>query len=299
MKGLFSKRSLFITVMLAWPLIHYLVFGLYLQIQTLLYSFQTWNPLTGKQAWNGFHNYASAFRSMNTDGVWSSAIVNTVLFIPVNLIVILFSMVVAVVLYHKVPFARFYRIVYFFPAIISIVVITMVFSFALNPTQGIVNGLLEAVGLPDWKRAWLGDAHTALPSIFAFCVWAGIGGNNVILTGALQRVPHDYFEVGKLEGIGFWKELFHIVIPLLWPTLSTLIIVSTSGAFSIFLQPMLLTNGGPFNASTTVGLEMYRLVIERNNYGLASAYGIIFTIIGFMVVWCVKWLTERYDTAEY
>ncbi|MFC0394741.1 carbohydrate ABC transporter permease [Paenibacillus mendelii] len=299
MKGLLTKKGLFIAVMLAWPLIHYAVFGLYLQVQTLLYSFQSWNPLTGRQTWTGFYNYITAFRSMNSDGVWTSAIFNTVLFIPVNILAVALALVIAILLYHKVPLARFYRIVYFFPALISIVVITMVFSFALNPTQGIVNGLLDAVGLEQFKRAWLGDPQTALISIFVFCIWAGIGGSNVILTGALQRIPHDYFEVGKLEGIGFWKELFYIIMPLLWPTLSTLIIVSTSGAFSIFLQVMLLTNGGPFTSSTTVGLEMYRLVIEKNDYGMASAYGIIFTVIGFVIVWCVKWLTERFDTAEY
>lgn len=298
MKFKVTKRGLFITVMLAWPLIHYLVFGLYLQIQTLLYSFKNWNPYTGKQTWVGFDNYISALKSMTNDGVWTSAIKNSLLFIPVNMLSIVLSLMVALVLYRKIPFSRFYRIVYFFPSIISIVVVTMVFSFALNPTQGIVNGLLDLVGLESWKRAWLGDTRTALNGVFVFCIWAGIGWNNVILTGALQRIPADYFEVGKLDGINFWKELIYIVLPISWPTISTLIILGTSGAFTIFLQPMLLTNGGPFNSSTTVALEMYRLVVEKNSYGLAAAYGMIFAVIGFIVVWTIKWLTERVETAE-
>ncbi|MFU1796856.1 carbohydrate ABC transporter permease [Paenibacillus azoreducens] len=294
-----TKRGLFITIMLAWPLIHYLVFGLYLQIQTLLYSFKNWNPYTGRQTWVGFDNYISAFKSMATDGVWISAIRNSLLFIPVNMLSIVLSLIVALVLYRKIPFSRFYRIVYFFPSIISIVVITMVFSFALNPTQGIVNGLLNLLSLDSWKRVWLGDTQTALASVFVFCIWAGIGYNNVIITGALQRIPTDYFEVGKLDGIHFWKELYYIVLPISWPTISTLIILGTSGAFTIFLQPMLLTNGGPFNSSTTVALEMYRLVVEKNSYGMAAAYGMIFAVIGFVVVWSIKWLTERMDTAEF
>ncbi|MDQ0086876.1 ABC-type sugar transport system permease subunit [Paenibacillus anaericanus] len=298
MKFKVTKRGLFITVMLAWPLIHYLVFGLFLQIQTLLYSFKNWNPYTGKQTWVGFDNYISAFKSMANDGVWTSAIKNSLLFIPINMLSIILSLLVALVLYRKIPFARFYRIVYFFPSIISIVVVTMVFSFALNPTQGIVNGMFDLLGLEEWKRAWLGDTQTALISVFVFCIWAGIGWNNVILTGALQRIPTDYFEVGKLDGITFWNEFRYIVLPISWSTISTLIILGTSGAFTIFLQPMLLTNGGPFNSSTTVALEMYRLVVEKNSYGLAAAYGMIFALIGFVVVWTVKWLTERFETVE-
>jgi len=299
MKIRFTRRGMFIAAMLAWPLLHYGVFGLYLQVQTLLYSFQFWNPLTGKQTWVGFDNYISAFKGIANDVVWSSAIKNSLLFIPVNLITLVVSLVVALILYRKIRFARFYRIVYFFPSIISIVVITMVFSFSLNPTQGIVNGLLGMVGLEDWQRAWLGDTKTALASVFAFYVWVTIGWNNVIVTGALQRIPTDYFEVGKLDGISFWKELFSIVIPSVWPTISTLIIIGTSGAFTLFLQPLLLTNGGPFSSSTTVALEMYRLVVEKNSYGSAAAYGMIFAALGFGVVWIIKWLTERYDTTEF
>ncbi len=299
MKLRITKRGLFITAMLAWPLLHYGVFGLYLQIQTLLYSFQYWNPMTGKQTWVGFDNYVTAFKGMTNDVVWSSAIKNSLLFIPVSLATLILSLIVALILYRKIRFARFYRIVYFFPSIISIVVITMVFSFSLNPTQGIVNGLLGMLGLESWQMAWLGDTRTALASVFVFYVWVTIGWNNVIITGALQRIPTDYFEVGKLDGIGFWKELSNIVVPSVWPTISTLVIVGTSGAFTIFLQPLLLTNGGPFSSSTTVALEMYRLVVEKSNYGLAAAYGMVFALFGFIVVWGIKWLTERFDATEF
>ncbi|MFD0960762.1 carbohydrate ABC transporter permease [Paenibacillus chungangensis] len=299
MKLPITKRGIFIAVMLAWPLLHYGVFGLYLQIQTLLYSFQFWNPLTGKRTWVGFDNYVSAFKGMANDVVWISAIKNSLLFIPVNLMTLAISFVVALILHRRLPFARFYRVVYFFPSIISIVVITMVFSFSLNPTQGIVNGLLGLLGLEEWQRAWLGDTKTALLSVFVFYVWVTIGWNNVIITGSLQRIPTDFFEVGKLDGIGFWKELFSIVVPSAWPAISTLLILGTSGAFTIFLQPLLLTNGGPFSSSTTVALEMYRLVVEKNSYGLAAAYGMIFALLGFVVVWSIKWLTERYETSEF
>ncbi len=299
MKFRVTKRGLFIAAMLAWPLLHYGVFGLYLQIQTLLYSFQFLNPMTGKKTWVGLDNYVSVFKGLVNDVVWSSAVKNSLLFIPVSLATLAVSLVVALVLYQKIRFARFYRIVYFFPSIISIVVITMVFSFSLNPSQGIVNGLLGMLGLEDWQMAWLGDTRTALPAVFVFYVWVTIGWNNVILTGSLQRIPYDYFEVGKLDGIGFWRTLFNIVIPSVWPTISTLIIVGTSGAFTIFLQPMLLTNGGPFSSSTTVALEMYRLVVEQSNYGLAAAYGLTFALIGFIVVWGIKWIAERFDSAEF
>ncbi|MCC3375445.1 carbohydrate ABC transporter permease [Cohnella sp. REN36] len=293
------QRNIFIVVMLAWPLLYFAVFGIYLQIQTVLFSFQRWNYVSGKQVWVGLDNYRQAMKELIGGSYWRTGMTNALLFIPVNYVLITLSILVAVILSRKFPFASFYRIVYFFPTILSIVVLTMVYQFSLHPTNGIVNGLLGFLGLEDWQRSWLGERQTAFPAVIVYCLWAGIGFYNVMFTGALQRIPIEYYEVGKLEGITFWKELFSVVLPAIWPTISTFIILGTSGAFLVYLQPLLLTNGGPNHSSTTAALEMFQAVLGAGNYGMAATFGIIFAVIGSLVTFLVKRAVDRVDTADY
>ncbi|MBB6671445.1 sugar ABC transporter permease [Cohnella nanjingensis] len=293
------QRSIFIAVMLAWPLLYFAVFGIYLQVQTVLYSFQRWNYVSGTQVWVGLDNYRQAVKELIGGSYWRTGMTNALLFIPVNYALIALSILVAVILSRKFPFASFYRIVYFFPTILSVVVLTMVYQFSLHPTNGIVNGLLGFLGLEDWQRSWLGERQTAFPAVIVYCLWAGIGFYNVMFTGALQRIPGEYYEVGKLEGITFWKELFSVVLPTIWPTISTFIILGTSGAFLVYLQPLLLTNGGPNHSSTTAALEMFQAVLGAGNYGMAATFGILFAVIGSLVTYIVKRVVDRVDTADY
>lgn len=293
------QRNLFIAVMLAWPLLYFAVFGIYLQVQTVLFSFQRWNYVSGTQVWVGFDNYKLAIKELIGGSYWRTGMTNALLFIPVNYALIAMSILVAVILSRKFPFASFYRIVYFFPTILSVVVLTMVYQFSLHPTNGIVNGLLGLLGLEDWQRSWLGERQTAFPAVIVYCLWAGIGFYNVMFTGALQRIPSEYYEVGKLEGITFWRELFSVTLPSIWPTISTFIILGTSGAFLVYLQPLLLTNGGPNHSSTTAALEMFQAVLGAGNYGMAATFGIIFAVIGSLVTFIVKRAVDRVDTADY
>jgi ABC-type sugar transport system permease subunit len=292
-------RRIFIAVMLAWPLLYFFVFGIYLQIETILYSFQRWNYVSGTQIWVGLDNYRLAIKDLINGSYWRTGMINALIFIPVNYVLIALSILVAVILSRKFPFASFYRIVYFFPTILSVVVLTMVYQFSLHPTNGILNGLLGFLGFEDWQRSWLGERQTAFPAVIVYCLWAGIGFYNVMFTGALQRIPPEFYEVGKLEGITFWKELFSITIPSIWPTISTFIILGTSGAFLLYLQPLLLTNGGPNHSSTTAALEMFQSVLGAGNYGMAATFGIIFAIIGFLITFIVKYLVERVEAAEF
>jgi ABC-type sugar transport system permease subunit len=292
------QRRIFIAVMLAWPLLYFAVFGLYLQFETILYSFQRWNYVAGYQEWVGLDNYRLAIKNMIGGSYWRTGMTNTLIFIPVNYVLIALSLFIAVVLNRNFPFARFYRIVYFFPTILSIVILTMVYQFSLHPTNGIVNGVLGHLGLDSWQRSWLGERQTALPAVIFYCIWAGIGYYNVMFTGALQRIPSEYFEVGQIEGITFWKEMTSIVIPTIWPTISTFIILGTSGAFLVYLQPLLLTNGGPNHSSTTTSLEMLTSVLGPGDYGTAATYGVIFAVLAAVVTLIVKRLVELVDTAE-
>lgn len=300
----FSNRSkrmrlLFILSMTIYPVAHYLLFTIYVNFNTIVYTFKRWNISTGKIDWVGFYNFTDIIEKIATQPPYKYAIRNTLLWIPLNIAVLLpLSLVVAYFFSKKIKLHNFYRIVYFFPSILSIVIITMVFSFMVSPNLGVVNAVLDAVGLESLKRSWLGDPSTALGTVFFFCVWAGIGFNAAILLGAIGRIPNDLYEVGMLEGITKRKELIKVVIPMIWPTISTLVIIGTSGAFTIFLQSKLLSNGGPNFTTNTAALQIVNLVSD-GNYGTASAFGVMLAIVGGVITWMIKWFLDKKTTVEY
>ncbi|MFD0715725.1 carbohydrate ABC transporter permease [Paenibacillus sp. GCM10027626] len=292
-------RALFILSMIIYPVAHYLLFTIYVNINTIVYAFKRWNISSGVIEWVGLHNFQEIIEKMFTEAPYKYAVQNTLLWIPLNIFVLLpLSLYAAYMFSKKIRFHNFYRIVYFFPSILSIVIITMVFSFMVSPNVGVVNAVLDAVGLESLKRSWLGDPSTALGTIFFFCVWAGIGFNAAILLGAIGRIPGDLYEVGELEGITRMKELTKVVVPMIWPTISTLVIIGTSSAFTIFLQSKLLSNGGPNYSTNTVALQIVNLVTD-GQYGTASAFGVLLAIIGGVITWIIKSLLDKTTIVEY
>lgn len=294
-----KKNRVFIGSMLIVPVLHYLVFVVYVNYQTVINSFKRWNAYTGNIDFVAFLNYKNVIEGLFDKIEIQMAVRNTLLWIPLNVFVLIpLSFFVAYALSKKIRFSKFYKVVFFFPSIISIVVITMVFAFMLNPNIGIVNSILEMIGLGSLTRTWLGDPSTALGTVFFFCVWAGIGFNNVIIGGAISKIPKSIFEVGQVLGVSPIREMFQVVLPLVQPTISTLVILGTSSSFAIFLQSKLLTNGGPNFATNTAALQIVQYVID-GNYGEASAFGIMLAIVGVVVTVIIKRILDSRDTVAF
>lgn len=286
--------------MLGFPIIHFAVFFLYININTLAMSFQRFSYSLGAAKFVGFDNFATLFQEMSSKPILRKAIVNSLMFIPVtNGILLPLSLVSAYFLFRKVFLHRFYRTIFFIPSILSIVILTMVFSFMFDSTFGVVNDLLTRVGLEELRRTWFGDPRTAMPMVYLYCIWAGIGFNVVLLSSAITRISQEVIEYGRLEGIGMWNEMVRVVIPMIWPTVSTVFVLGTTSAFTIFLQPQLLTAGGPNGSSYTIALYIFEQV-RAANYEYAATVGIFFAVVGVAVVMGFKKLMERIGpTVEY
>lgn len=288
-----NKSKIFIILMLAWPVAHWLVFTLFMNLQTLVYSFQRLNRFTGEMRFAGTENYVELLEKIiNNTASYGIAFRNTFLWLGLNVLVIVpLSLVVAYVLSKKIPFYRFFNAVLFIPNIISIVVLTMVWSFAWAPNQGLVNELLTRLGLEHLTRVWLGDPKTALINVFVYCVWAGIGFNNLILSGAIAKIPKEILESAELDGISNWQEFIHIVEPSVWPTISTVTILGATAAFRVFLHPQLLANGQ--YGTSTIALKVVEEVLAGGSYGLASAAGVTMAILGYIAVLIIKKFLDK------
>ena len=287
-----TKRNIFIALMLIYPLLHFVVFTVYINFDTIALCFQRFNIMAGKNEFVGLYWFKKFFSEMAQSYSLQRSFINSLLFIPVtNLILLPLSVLAAYFLYKKVPFSRMYRVTFFLPSIVSITIMTMCFSFMFDSTFGVVNDLLSRLGFIN-PPVWLGDPNTAMPMVFFYCVWVGIGFNVVLLGGAMGRIPDDLIEYGNLEGIGLTTELFRVVIPMVWPTIGTLLVTGTTSAFTIFMQPKLLTGGGPNFSSSTIGLYVVSAT-ETNQYNWAATVGVIFSIVGILLVMTIKHFVDK------
>jgi multiple sugar transport system permease protein/N-acetylglucosamine transport system permease protein len=261
-------------------------------------AFQDFNYFEGKENFVWLDNFDWAMNELYRLGRedLKNCIVNSVLlFVSNNFVILPISVFCAYIFYKKLPCGGIFKVIFFLPNIISVVVLTLAFSFMFNASFGPVNEVLNLLGLGELIPAngWLSSKETAFPMILFYCLWAGIGYNVVLLSGAIGRIPEEVIESGKLDGIGMWRELFVIVIPLIFPTITTLFVTGVTVIFTLFLQPMLLTGGGPYShISGTIALYIVELVNASDLYK-ASAIGLLFSAVGVPLVLIIKFILEK------
>ena len=293
-----TQRKLFIILMLAYPILHFLVFFVYINFNTIVKSFQEFSFKSGGEVFVGLRNYIEFFQNFNTEGtpVLRYSITNSVKFLIFNNFILLpISILCAYLLFKKVFGEQVFRVVFFLPNIISPVVLTMAFKFMFDNNFGPIVGLFEKLGWHSLvpENGFFGEKGLAQTMIFAYCLWAGIGYNVLLLSGSIARIPTEVLEAGKIDGIGMVREFIQIVVPLIMPTVSTLFVTGSMVMFTLFLQPMLLTQGGPNSSTYTIAYYIVDLV--NNNYLYdAAAAGVIVSVVGIPIVQGIKWLMEKF-----
>lgn len=226
----------------------------------------------------GLDNYITLF----TDSRCWNALVNTVYYtICVVPIQVILALLVAVALKNQTRFNNFLKSVYFIPAICSMTVISIVWSFLLNKDISIIGYYLSQIGIkmPDL----LNNPKLAMPTVIAVGVWKNLGFNMVILIAGLQGISDTYYEAADIDGASALIKLTHITIPMLMPTLTFVTVNSVISSFQIFDQVYVMTQGGPLFKTETVVQYIYHNAINRSDVGYASAIAVIMLVITLSV----------------
>lgn len=289
-----QKKLLFVWGMLALPLLQWLIFFVYVNIDSILMSFQAMNYTTGKIEWT-LNNYKRFFYEWNALDTMKNAVWNSVLAGLNNMVLILISLVLSYFFYKKIPGRSFFRIVYFLPSVISIVIYTMVYKFMFDTSVGPINTILKTFGVAvtDLPK-WFGDTNLAFPLVLLYCLWVGTGYNILILGAAMEGLPEDVMEYSKLEGVSRTRELFQIVVPMIWPTLAVAILGSVTTVFTLFIQVELLTEGGPGGASQTISFLVNSIIKGTNNdLEWGATMGLVFTIVAAPIIIALKKLLDK------
>lgn len=269
-----SRQALiFIWGSLAIPIVHFLVFWLYVNFDSLLLAFRTFEG--GKQVFS-LQNFRDVFARMSTDtGDLSIAIKNTFIFFGFGLIFTFLNLFCAFVLYKKILFKSFFRFMFYVPTIISAVVISGLFKYMVNPMGPIGVLYTHLTGNP--APAFLLQKEYALKTVMAYTAFVGFAGNILLLGGAMARIPQSVVESAYLDGIGWFREFVQICLPLIWGTLSTLIILMMSNIFNSSGEILLLTGGR--GDTTTISYWMFSQIKYYNSYNLPSAFGWLLTLV--------------------
>ncbi len=265
-------------VMVAPYLVHLMIFFGYPLLFAFVLIFHRWDVVTPME-FVGVKNFARLFQ----DDLFFRAILNTGLFlvihIPFQIIVALFF---AELLNAKFKGRNFFRTIYFLPVVVSGVVITILFQQLFAFETGYVNGILTALG--GRRVPWLVSPQWAMPSIALMATWKNVGFYIILFLAGLQNIPESMYEVAHLEGATTWQRWWHVTLPLLNPMMVTVIVLSTIGGFSLFIEPYVLTGGGPLNSTLSALLYIYNQAFYFNHMGYAAALGLFFALVIFVVV---------------
>lgn len=288
------KEKGFITFMLSFAILNFLIFWVYVNFNSILMAFQTYDAAGNIQY--GFQNFAQIFQDFAA-GVehLEESLVNTMIFFAVNLFCIFpVSIFISFMLYNKIWGYKIYRVVYFLPSIISPIVLTVVFKTFIHSETGPLLPFLEWIGFKNVQGLnLLGDSRYALKTIVGYCIWTGFATNIVLFNGAMSRIPEEIVESARIDGLGIIGELFYITLPMIWPTISTLLVFACVGIFSSSGPIMLFTNGD--YGTYTLSFLIFAKVFYSGEvwFPYTSALGLIFTLIGVPLVILIRWALSK------
>ncbi len=228
------------------------------------------------------------FREVFKDATFRAAVRNTAIWSLIAPVMdVVTGLLLALCLYAGVPYARFLRVAWFTPVLLSYVVVGILWVWIYNYDWGIVNVALRAVGLGTWAQAWLGDPTFALGAVMITHTWKWAGFNMVVCLAALHSLPSEVLEAAELDNCGWGAKLVHIIVPMLRPTLLNLYVLAFIGKMKVFDLVFIMTEGGPMWATETVSTYVYKRAFNWNTFdlGYPSAIAVVWfvVVIGFVL----------------
>lgn len=291
-----KKPKLFIILCAAPALLLTLIFMLLPMLNAIYLSFTSSTAL--KIGFDSKFIFFDNYKYMFQDPYFIQALVNTLkLMAVVPVITVFCGLVFAFILTQgRLREKRFYRTVFFLPSVISLTVVGIVWSFVFNPNKGILNHLLEIIGLESMKRPWLGDSKTALWCIAAALIWQSVGYYMVMHVAAIDGISQDVYESAAIDGANGFQQFFGITVPLLRNSIGITYVLALSGTINLsFTLSNIMTAGGPNGASSVLLQYMYTQGMRNANFGYAMAIAMFTLLIAIVLAVLSRKITNKED----
>ena len=258
--------------------IFFCAFAAYPLIFSLILVFHRWNIVTPMQ-WIGLKN----FTRLVVDPLFYKSLVNTLTFLVIHIpLQVVVALALALLLNSRIRGKGFFRAVYFLPVVVSGVAVTILWQQLYSYDYGVLNTVLTSIGLP--RVPWLIDSSVAMPSIAIMATWKNVGIYIILFLAGLQNIPHEIYEAANLDGARPMRMFFSITLPMLNPTVIVIVVLSTIGGFSLFIEPYVLTGGGPMQSTLSGMLYIYNQAFYFGHMGYAAMLGFVYALIILGVV---------------
>ena len=287
-----SAERKFIFICLAPAVILVSLFIFIPTVNVFRMSLYRMGGITNKQTFIGFEN----FKTLMGDKNFLQAMQNSILIIVLVTICTIVLAILFATLLQRGNFKgnNFFRIIFYIPNILSIVVIAGIFGAIYNPTTGLLNTFLRAIGLDALARNWMSESNIVIYSVIFALVWQAIGYYMVMYMASMAAIPPDYYEAASLDGATELQMFSKITFPLIWSNIRTTLtfyIISTINLSFLFVQ--IMSDGGP-NGKTEVFLNyMYKQAYGNGAYGYGMAIGVVVFIFSFVLAAVVNKITDR------
>ncbi|MEE4579503.1 sugar ABC transporter permease [Paenibacillus polymyxa] len=286
-----KKQHPFAIIFILPSLILYTLFVIVPTLGSVYLSFTSWNGISEDIRFIGFANFVEIWNSPRVHNALKNTLIMTIsLVILENIAAIAMALMVDRIRWFK----NLFRSIFYFPTLLSGIVMGFVWAMILNYNFGVVNKILDTVGLGSWAVDWLGDPKYAMLSIILSTVWKGAGYYMIIYLAGLQGIPADLSEAASIDGANGWQQFRYITFPLLAGSMTVCMVLSMISALKIFDQIAVMTDGGPGFATETLTYIIYKVGFGELRQGFSTALAmVLFVIILIITVIQVKILRKR------
>lgn len=295
-----SRQAGFLIALVIVPLINFAIFWVYVNFKTIFRTLYRFDSTQGEYIFIGLQRYVSVFKDFVLGEVpmYQNIYLNSLRAIVINLIILPIAFIASYAFYKKIRFEKAFRVLFMLPSIISLVVLTMVYRYMFSNDFGPLAKLLEKINGHETTWIGSGDSKHMWKLIYIFAIWAGLGTNVIMFSGAMMRIPGDMTEACLIDGVGFWREAVQFVLPLIMPTIGIYFISILTSCLSFTMQPMLITNNnvGADNKYLTMSWYIYKTVNEgapRDDQLLVSTVGITFSVLLMPLIICARILANK------
>jgi raffinose/stachyose/melibiose transport system permease protein len=295
LKGLFGNRGVVASLVL--PGLAVLVFALVVPIGfSAYYSLTDWAGF-GAYHQVGLENYRQIFTA---DPVFWRSLLNVLILMLVTIFIqnpLAFALA-ALLAHISSRYSRFLRTVYFVPAVLSLVVITKLWVNIFNPTYGILDKLLVALGLKALAVSWLTNPHTALGAVIWIMIWQGFGWALLFYYTGLMTVPLEIEEAARVDGAGWLQTYLRVIIPFMLPVISAVLVIDVISSMKQMEMVFLSTEGGPGQLTQFVSVYLYQKAFRASEYGYGNALSVLFVVVAVGLTLLVQRLLRRGDDVQ-
>ena len=287
-KGKDLGVTIFIITMLIVPIISFLFFYVYINFNSILLAFK--DPLEGNLGLQNFETVFSHFT--NVDGKFLSYLRNTLIYFCQDTFINMpLSLIICYFIYKKIALHKAIRTIIYLPIIMTPTIISALFTSMIE-AGGPLQALCGSMGIELPTNSFIRNEQYALGTILFYSIYSGLGARFVLFGGAMNSIDISVIEAGKLDGVGPFRELVSIIVPCIWPTFGTMLLISFTGVFTASGPSLLFDPDGRFG---TMSIS-YWIYTKTSGTGsqpeLASATGLVFTLLGLPIVFIVKKLTK-------